>query len=181
LTELKNTVTGITTACFEPSIDYIVLKYPRWDLDKFRRVDRHIGTQMKSVGEVMAIGRTFEEVLQKAIRMLDIDMKGIVGNDLEPIDNYNELKNELRHPTDKRIFRVAEAIKKGISINEIYRLSRIDKWFLHKIENIINIERELKRLNLLRSSDKEKEYQLRKAKRFGFSDGQIATIMGLDT
>ncbi len=181
LTELKNTVTGITTACFEPSIDYIVLKYPRWDLDKFRRVDRHIGTQMKSVGEVMAIGRTFEEVLQKAIRMLDIDMKGIVGNDLEPIDNYNELKNELRHPTDKRIFRVAEAIKKGISINEIYRLSRIDKWFLHKIENIINIERELKRLNLLRSSDEEKEYQLRKAKRFGFSDGQIATIMGLDT
>jgi len=181
LTELRNTVTGITTACFEPSIDYIVLKYPRWDLDKFRRVDRHIGTQMKSVGEVMAIGRTFEEVLQKAIRMLDIDMKGIVGNDLEPIDNYNELKNELRHPTDKRIFRVAEAIKKGMSINEIYRLSRIDKWFLHKIENIINIERELKRLNLLRSSDDEKEYQLRKAKRFGFSDGQIATIMGLDT
>ena len=181
LTELKNTITGITTACFEPALDYIVVKIPRWDLDKFRRVNHHIGSQMKSVGEVMAIGRTFEEAIQKAIRMLDIDMKGIVGNDLEPIDDYNKLKYELKHPTDKRIFRVAEAIKKGISINEIYRVSRIDKWFLYKIENIINIEKDLRRLDLLESSNEEKEYQLKKAKRFGFSDSQIATIMGLDT
>jgi len=181
LTELKNTITGITTACFEPALDYIVVKIPRWDLDKFRRVNHHIGSQMKSVGEVMAIGRTFEEAIQKAIRMLDIDMKGIVGNELEPINDYNKLKYELNHPTDKRIFRVAEAIKKGISINEIYRVSRIDKWFLYKIENIINIEKDLKSLDLLESSNEEKEYQLKKAKRFGFSDGQIATIMGLDT
>ncbi len=180
LPELKNKITGITTACFEPALDYLVLKIPRWDLTKFQRVDRSIGSQMKSVGEVMAIGRTFEEVCQKAIRMLDIGMKGLVANNLEPIDDINELKYALSNPTDLRIFRIVEAIKREISIDEIYRLSRVDKWFLYKIKNVIDIETNLKNLNFLESSDEDKIYYFERAKRFGFSDGQIAKLMGID-
>ena len=105
LPELKNKITGITTACFEPALDYLVLKIPRWDLTKFQRVDRRISSQMKSIGEVMSIGRTFEEAFQKGIRMLDIGMKGFVGNDLEPIEDIYELKYELRNPTDLRLQR----------------------------------------------------------------------------
>ena len=181
LPELKNKITGVTTACFEPALDYLVLKIPRWDLTKFQKVDRKLGSQMKSVGEVMAIGRTFEEVLQKAIRMLDIGMKGFVANELEPIEDINELKYALRNPTDLRVFRLAEAIKRGIPLDEIYRLSRIDKWFLYKLKNIINIEKNLEKLDLLESTDTEKNYWFERAKRFGFSDGQIGTIMGVDT
>ena len=181
LPELKNKITGITTACFEPALDYLVLKIPRWDLTKFQKVDRRIGSQMKSVGEVMAIGRTFEEVLQKAIRMLDIGMKGLVANDLESIEDVNELKYELRNPTDLRLFRIAEAIKKGISLDEIYRLSRVDKWFLYKLKNIVDINRQIQDIELLESEDNEKKYWLQRAKRFGFSDGQIAKIMGVDS
>ncbi|MBY8990187.1 MAG: carbamoyl-phosphate synthase (glutamine-hydrolyzing) large subunit [Candidatus Lokiarchaeota archaeon] len=181
LPELKNKITGITTACFEPALDYLVLKFPRWDLIKFQKVDRRLGSQMKSVGEVMAIGRTFEEVLQKAIRMLDIGMKGFVANDLEEIEDINELKYALRNPTDLRVFRIAEAIKRGISIDEIYRLSRVDKWFLHKLKNIIDIERNIESLDLLESPDSEKIYLLERAKRYGFSDGQIGKIMGINT
>jgi len=181
LPELKNKITGITTACFEPALDYLVLKIPRWDMTKFQKVDRRIGSQMKSVGEVMAIGRTFEEVIQKAIRMLDIGMKGFVANELEPIEDINELKYALKNPTDLRLFRVGEAIKRGISIEEIYRLTRVDKWFLYKLKNIIDIERQIQDIGLLKSSDAEKKYWLERAKRFGFSDGQIAKIMGVDT
>ncbi|MFX1401957.1 MAG: carbamoyl-phosphate synthase (glutamine-hydrolyzing) large subunit [Promethearchaeota archaeon] len=181
LPELKNKITGITTACFEPALDYLVLKIPRWDMTKFQKVDRKIGSQMKSVGEVMAIGRTFEEVIQKAVRMLDIGMKGFVANDLEDIKDINELKYELRNPTDLRLFRIGEAFKKGISIEEIYRLSRVDKWFLYKLKNIIDLERQLQDIELLESSDEEKKYWIERAKRFGFSDGQIAKIMGVDT
>ena len=181
LPELKNKITGITTACFEPALDYLVLKIPRWDLTKFHKVDRRIGSQMKSVGEVMAIGRTFEEVLQKAVRMLDIGMKGLVANNLEPIEDVNELKYTLRNPTDLRLFRIAEAIKKGISIDEIYRLSRVDKWFLYKLKNIVDLKRQIQDIELLESDDDEKKYWLERAKRFGFSDGQIAKIMGVDT
>jgi carbamoyl-phosphate synthase large subunit len=181
LPELKNKITGITTACFEPALDYLVLKIPRWDLTKFQKVDRKIGSQMKSVGEVMAIGRTFEEVLQKAIRMLDIGMKGLVANDLTTIKDINELKYALRHPTDLRLFRLAEAIKKGISIDEIYRLSRVDKWFLYKLKNIVDLKRQLQDIDLLETEDSEKKYWLERAKRFGFSDGQLAKIMELDT
>ncbi len=181
LPELKNKITGITTACFEPALDYLVLKIPRWDMTKFQKVDRRIGSQMKSVGEVMAIGRTFEEVIQKAIRMLDIGMKGFVANELEPIEDINELKYALKNPTDLRLFRIGEAIKRGISIEEIYRLARVDKWFLYKLKNIIDIERQIQDIGLLKSSDAEKKYWLERAKRFGFSDGQIAKIMGVDT
>ncbi|MHA1471741.1 MAG: carbamoyl-phosphate synthase (glutamine-hydrolyzing) large subunit [Promethearchaeota archaeon] len=181
LPELKNKITGITTACFEPALDYLVLKIPRWDLTKFQKVDRRIGSQMKSVGEVMAIGRTFEEVLQKAVRMLDIGMKGLVANKLEDIEDINELKYALRHPTDLRLFRIAEAIKKGISIDEIYRLSRVDKWFLYKLKNIVDLNRQLQDIELLESDDNEKKYWLERAKRYGFSDGQIAKIMGVNS
>ncbi len=181
LPELNNKITGITTACFEPALDYLVLKIPRWDLTKFQKVDRKIGSQMKSVGEVMAIGRTFEEVLQKAIRMLDVGMKGLIANDLQPIEDLNELKYSLRNPTDLRAFRLAEALKKGISIDEIYELSRVDKWFLYKLQNIVSIEQELEKLDLLESSDDDKKYWFTKAKRYGFSDGQIAKIMKIDS
>jgi len=181
LPELQNKITGKTTACFEPALDYLVLKIPRWDLTKFGRVDRYIGSQMKSVGEVMAIGRTFEEVIQKAIRMLDIGMKGLVGNDIEPIKDINELKYQLRNPTDLRVFRLIEAIKRGLTIDEIYELSRVDKWFLYKLDHIIQIERELKELNLLKSPKSKKKILIERAKRFGFSDGQIGTIMNIDT
>ncbi len=181
LPELKNKITGITTACFEPALDYVVLKIPRWDLTKFKRVDRMIGSQMKSVGEVMAIGRTFEEAVQKAIRMLDIGMKGFVANDLKPIEDIDELKFVLKNPTDLRLFRIAEAIKRGLSIDEIYRLTRIDKWFLYKLKNIIDIELQLKKLNILKTPREELKYWFTRAKRFGFSDGQIAKILNVDT
>ena len=181
LSELKNKITGITTACFEPALDYLVLKIPRWDLTKFQKVDRRLGSQMKSVGEVMAIGRTFEEVLQKGLRMRDLGMKGLVANELDPIEDLNELKYALRNPTDLRVFRIGEAIKRGINIDEIYRLSRVDKWFLFKMKNIIEIEHQLQEFNLLETSEVEKKYLLERAKRYGFSDGQIAKIVGVDT
>ncbi|MEJ2293850.1 MAG: carbamoyl-phosphate synthase large subunit, partial [Candidatus Lokiarchaeota archaeon] len=177
----KNKITSVTTACFEPALDYLVLKIPRWDLTKFQKVDRKIGSQMKSVGEVMAIGRTLEETLQKAIRMLDIGMKGFVVNDLDPINDINELKYALRHPTDLRLFRIAEAMKRQISVEEIYRLTRIDRWLLYKLKHIVELERRLQDIELLESSNEEKRYWLERAKRFGFSDGQIAKLMKVDT
>lgn len=181
LPELKNQITLKTTANFEPATDYMVLKYPRWDLTKFEKVDRKLGTQMKGVGECMSIGRNFEEVIQKAIRMLDIGLKGFVANDLKPIEDINELKYELRNPTDLRFLRIGEAIKRGIPIDEIYERSMVDKWFLYKLKNIIDIEKDLDDLDFLGSSDEEKQYHLLRAKRYGFSDGQIAKILGLDT
>ncbi len=181
LPELLNQITLKTTANFEPATDYIVMKYPRWDLTKFEKVDRRIGPQMKGVGECMSIGRSFEEVCQKAIRMLDIGLRGFVGNDLKPIEDINELKYELRNPTDLRFLRIGEAIKRGISIDEIYKRSMIDKWFLYKLKNIINIEEQLKKVNLLESSEDDKQYWILRAKKYGFSDGQIAHILGVDT
>ncbi len=180
LPELLNQITLKTTANFEPATDYMVLKYPRWDLTKFEKVDRHIGPQMKGVGECMSIGRSFEEVCQKALRMLDIGLKGFVANDLKPIDDINELKYELRNPTDLRFLRIGEALKKGISIEEIYERSRVDKWFLYKLQNIIDIESQLEKLDFLGSSDNEKQCILLRAKRYGFSDGQIAKILKID-
>jgi carbamoyl-phosphate synthase large subunit len=181
LPELLNQITLKTTANFEPATDYMVLKYPRWDLTKFEKVDRRIGPQMKGVGECMSIGRNFEEVCQKAIRMLDIGLRGFVGNDLKPIEDINELKYELRNPTDLRFLRIGEAIKRGISIDEIYKRSMVDKWFLYKLKNIIDIEEQLKNINLLESSDEDKKYWILRAKKYGFSDGQIAHILGVDT
>ena len=144
LPELQNKVTGVTTACFEPALDYLVVKYPRWDLQKFRNVDRHIGPQMKSVGEVMGIGRCFEEALQKAVRMLDIGKLGLVCNaeedEPEPLET---IKDVLAKPTDQRLFMIVKALKQGVSIEEIYELSGVDPFFLHKIKNVIDMQNKL--------------------------------------
>jgi len=163
LPEIRNSVTKVTGACFEPALDYVVVKIPRWDLQKFKEVDKQIGTEMKSVGEVMAIGRKFEEALQKAWRMLDIGMNGIVCNNL----NFKNPLEETKNPTDKRVLAIAVALQNNTSIEKIHELSQIDKWFLYKIENIVKIKLELEKNNI------EKEI-LKKAKQNGFSDIQIA-------
>jgi carbamoyl-phosphate synthase large subunit len=172
LPELQNKVTHVTTACFEPALDYLVVKYPRWDLQKFRNVDRHIGPQMKSVGEVMGIGRCFEEALQKAVRMLDIGKLGLVCNPEEDTPEQLEtLKDELARPTDQRLFMIVKALKQGVSIEEIYRLSGVDPFFLHKIQNAIDMQQKLSTISQHDNSFLE---TLREAKRLGFSDKQIA-------
>ncbi|MBN1155523.1 carbamoyl-phosphate synthase (glutamine-hydrolyzing) large subunit [candidate division KSB1 bacterium] len=168
LTELKNNVTKETSACFEPALDYIVLKYPRWDLQKFRKVSMKIGSEMKSVGEVMAIGRSFEEVLQKAIRMLDIGARGVVCNDFI----FSNIEEELSHPSDKRVFAIAEAFKTGYTIERIHELSKIDKWFLYKIRNIVDKEIQIKSHEL----DSIDKATLKEVKQLGFSDEQIALM-----
>jgi len=168
LTQVENIITKETSACFEPALDYIVLKYPRWDLQKFRNVSLSLGSEMKSVGEVMAIGRTYEEAIQKAIRMLDVGMNGLVCNNI----NFNDLEKELKEPTDKRMFAIVEAIRKNYSIEKIYQLSNVDPWFLYKIKNIIDIEKKLKNCTL-----KTLDHSLLKeAKQKGFSDKQIAIL-----
>jgi len=178
LPELQNKVTGITTACFEPALDYLVVKYPRWDLQKFRNVDRHIGPQMKSVGEVMGIGRCFEEALQKAVRMLDIGKLGLVCNDDEDEpESIKKIKDVLAKPTDQRLFMIIKALKQGMSIEEIYGLSGVDPFFLHKIKNIIHMQ---KKLCTLKETDNEFQDSLHEAKRIGFSDKQIAICQGTD-
>lgn len=172
LPELINKVTEVTTACFEPALDYITVKIPRWDLQKFKNADRHVGPQMRSVGEVMAIGRCLEEALQKAVRMLDIGKLGLVCNpeDSEP-EPLERIKDVLAHPTDERLFKIVKALKMGLSIEEIYRLSGVDPFFLRKIQNIIDMEAKLCMLQLKDSTAKE---IVREAKRLGFSDEQIA-------
>src|SRR5262249_745665 len=141
LTELQNSITSVTSACFEPALDYVVVKIPRWDLQKFRRVSKRLGSGMKSVGEGMGIGRKFEEGLEKAVRMLDIGVGGLVGNQSF---RFSDLDKELSEPTHERIFAVPEAIKQGYSIDRIHELSRIDKWFLYKIKNVVEIEGRLR-------------------------------------
>jgi len=172
LPELINKVTEVTTACFEPALDYITVKIPRWDLQKFRNADRHVGPQMRSVGEVMAIGRCFEEALQKAVRMLDTGKIGLVCNpeDDEP-ESEERLRDEMAHPTDERLYKIAKALRIGLSVPEIYRLSGVDPFFLYKIQNIVNMEDQLKTLNL---ADEGAAEVIREAKRLGFSDEQIA-------
>ena len=170
LTDIKNNITKETSACFEPALDYIVIKYPRWDLQKFHMVELILGSEMKSVGEVMAIARGFEEALQKAVRMLDVGMNGIVGNELK----MGNLENELRQPTDKRMFAIAEALKAGFSIARIRRLTKIDPWFLYKLRNIVETGGDLEG----RSLKKLPDGVLRRAKEMGFSDKQIALLTG---
>jgi carbamoyl-phosphate synthase large subunit len=178
LPELMNKVTGITTACFEPALDYVAIKYPRWDLQKFRNVDRHLGPQMKSVGEVMAIGKCLEEALQKAVRMLDIGKRGLVCNsDEKYVEPLEMLKEEIANPTDERFFKIVKALKNGLSVKEIYRLSGIDPFFLQKLQNIINMEKRLRSTSLGKS---ECLSTIREAKRLGFSDEQIAISMKTD-
>jgi carbamoyl-phosphate synthase large subunit len=172
LPELINKVTEVTTACFEPALDYVTIKIPRWDLQKFKKADRHIGPQMRSVGEVMSIGRCMEEALQKAVRMLDIDKMGLVCNedDDEP-ETEERIKDAVANPTDERLFKLVKALKMGVSIDEIYSLSGVDPFFLQKIQNIIDMEKQLCALNL---NDSDAAETVREAKRIGFSDEQIA-------
>lgn len=168
LFELKNSVTKDTSAFFEPALDYIVCKIPRWDLGKFHGVRREIGSSMKSVGEVMAIGRTFEEVIQKGLRMIGQGMHGFVGNRELKIDDMDKA---LKEPTDKRIFVLAEALHKGYTVDRLHELTRIDRWFLEKLKHIIDTESELKTFNEIEALPED---LLRLAKQQGFSDFQIA-------
>ena len=169
LHEIKNSVTKVTTACFEPALDYVVCKIPRWDLNKFEGVSKVIGSSMKSVGEIMAIGRSFEEAIQKGIRMIGQGMHGFVGNVLKTKD----IDEELVNPTDSRIFAIAGAFDKGYSVDKIHELTKIDHWFLQRLENIHFLKEELSKF------DKEtnvSESLLRKAKQYGFSDFQIGRL-----
>ena len=168
LFDLKNSVTKETSAFFEPALDYIVVKIPRWDLGKFHGVRREIGSSMKSVGEVMAIGRTFEEAIQKGLRMIGQGMHGFVENKALKI---NDIDKALSEPTDKRIFVIAEALKQGYSVERIHELTKIDRWFLHKLQNIMNTSDELERYDSLESLPSE---LLTLAKQQGFSDFQVA-------
>jgi len=172
LSELVNRITKNTTACFEPSLDYIVCKHPRWDFEKFELVNRKLGPAMKSVGEVMAIGRTFEESLQKSIRMLDIGNDGLVLNRANgKTYTEEEIEHKLTYHDDHILYNVAIALKMGLSVEKIYKLSTIDPWFIEKIKNIVNIESKLKDSEL-------DESLLWEAKKMGFSDKQIARVKG---
>ena len=174
LFELKNSVTKTTSAFFEPALDYVVCKIPRWDLSKFRGVDKELGSSMKSVGEVMAIGRNFEEAIQKGLRMIGQGMHGFVENkELEIPD----IDAALREPTDKRVFIISKAMHKNYTIDQIHELTKIDKWFLQKLKHIIDIDEQMKAVGNINKLDKE---LLREAKVYGFTDFQIARAVGLD-
>ena len=175
LFDLKNAVTKTTPAFFEPALDYVVCKIPRWDLGKFQGVDRVLGSSMKSVGEVMAIGRTFEEAIQKGLRMIGQGMHGFVENKELVIADVDKA---LREPTDKRIFIISKAMRAGYTVDQLHELTRIDKWFLQKLQNIMDTSIELHDCGWSSSSFGS---LLRKAKRQGFSDFQIARAIGLDT
>lgn len=184
LTNLKNKVTGVTSACFEPALDYIVVKIPRFDMDKFKGADNRLGSSMKSVGEVMGIGRTFEEGYQKAIRMLDMDYEGAdepeqgVGDGARLRAKRDRggrnimMEQSLEFPTPKRMFAIARALKNNLSIEKIYKLSGIDPWFLYRIKNIVTHEK------LLKKTRKLDESTLRKLKQLGFSDKKIGELIG---
>ncbi|WP_298638918.1 carbamoyl-phosphate synthase (glutamine-hydrolyzing) large subunit [uncultured Prevotella sp.] len=173
LFELKNSVTKTTSAFFEPALDYVVCKIPRWDLSKFRGVDKELGSSMKSVGEVMAIGRTFEEAIQKGLRMIGQGMHGFVENKELKIDDIDAA---LREPTDKRVFVISKAMHKGYTVDDIHELTKIDKWFLEKLKHIIDIDEAMKKCNI-NTLDKE---LLHTAKIYGFTDFQIARAVGLE-
>jgi carbamoyl-phosphate synthase large subunit len=167
LIDIENKITKRTMACFEPSLDYCVVKVPRWDLKKFKEVDEKIGSEMKSVGEVMGIGRKFEEAFQKALRMISPKINGFTQN----IISLKNVDDELKHPSDKRVFAISAALRNGQEVDEIYAATKIDKWFLYKLKNIIDCEKEL--FNKILNRD-----LLLKAKQLGFSDAQIGLVKG---
>ena len=171
LHELKNSITKTTSAFFEPALDYIVCKIPRWDMNKFVGVSKQIGSSMKSVGEVMSIGKTFEEAIQKGLRMIGQGMHGFVGNRDIKIE---DIEKELSDPTDMRIFVIASAFEKGLTVDEIHHLTKIDKWFLIKLRNIFDLKNELEKSNTLEQLPLD---LLRDAKRSGFSDFQVARFV----
>ena len=176
LPELINRITKVTSAYFEPSLDYIVLKMPRWDFSKFELVKRKLGSAMKSVGEVMAIGRNFEEVIQKAIRMCDIGKDGLVANNNNKSaenEDMETIEQALLHPNDEIIFTIIKALRAGMTINAISQLSAVDPWFLMKMKSIVDMEDKLRKSNL-------DEDLIREAKRMGFSDKQVGRCLDLD-
>ena len=193
LFELKNGVTKTTSAFFEPALDYVVVKIPRWDLTKFHGVKRELGSSMKSVGEVMAIGRTFEEALQKGLRMIGQGMHGFVENRVEA-SLTEKLEDALSHPTDFRVFAISEAMRIGYSVEQIHRLTMIDCWFLEKLKHITDIDQQLREQSLLSEIFEWMEHSefmeylkspeifrlLHAAKAYGFSDFQIARAIGLE-
>ncbi|MFA6552618.1 MAG: carbamoyl-phosphate synthase (glutamine-hydrolyzing) large subunit [Candidatus Paceibacterota bacterium] len=172
LMEIKNQVTQVTQSFFEPALDYIVVKIPRWDMDKFKGTSEKIGSSMKSVGEIMAIGRTFEEAIQKGVRMLDIGVQGVTDN------NFNLTQEEvlanIKQANSKRIFFVTKALKLGVTVQKIYELSGIDPWFLYRLKAIVDAEKELSDVGAIRESPKT----FLKLKQLGFSDKKIAQILG---
>jgi len=170
LTNLKNKITGVTQACFEPALDYIVTKIPRWDLEKFKGADQELGSSMKSVGEVMGIGRTFEESFQKAIRMLDLDYEGATSEKLF-FEKINILE-AIKKPTPRRMFAIARALKQNISVEKIHKLSGIDPWFINRIKNIVDSENEMKQ------SKKLDRDSILKLKQLGVSDKRIGILVG---
>ena len=174
LFDVKNSVTKDTTAFFEPALDYVVCKIPRWDLSKFHGVSRELGSSMKSVGEIMAIGRSFEEVIQKGLRMIGQGMHGFVANKELVIPDIDKA---LHNPTDNRIFVISKALRAGYSIDEIHNLTKIDKWFLYKLANIVKTANELEQLD---SYDRISPELMRQAKLQGFSDFQIARLASGD-
>lgn len=197
---MKNSVTKTTSAFFEPALDYVVCKIPRWDLGKFHGVDKELGSSMKSVGEVMAIGRTFEEAIQKGLRMIGQGMHGFVENKELVI---SDIDKALREPTDKRIFVISKAFRAGYTVNQVHELTKIDRWFLEKLMNIMNTSKELHEYSetvcgsecseesvplkvqgeeIIRfvRNDKAAQELLRRAKIQGFSDLQIARALGLE-
>ncbi len=171
LTEIPNKVTGVTQACFEPSLDYLVVKIPRWDIEKFKGADETIGTGMKSVGEVMGIGRTFEEAYQKALRMLEKNIEGALPPDSYFFSN-DEVKKYLTTPTPKRVFAIAKALQAGYEIHEIHEITGINPWFLQRIKHIVDIEQSL---TLESTLDTDKLWEL---KQIGISDKRIAELTG---
>lgn len=173
LDELLNKVTKVTTACFEPSLDYVVVKIPRWDFKKFDKVNRKLGTQMKSVGEVMAIGRCFEEAIQKAFRMLDIGLDGVARREVKRFSNDEELEELILNPDDEIIQNIIDALRLGWSIERICRLTPIDPWFIYRLKNIVDME------NTLSKTKELDEELIKEAKRLGFSDAQIARYLGI--
>ena len=173
LFELKNSVTKTTSAFFEPALDYVVCKIPRWDLSKFHGVDKELGSSMKSVGEVMAIGRNFEEAIQKGLRMIGQGMHGFVDNKELAIADIDAA---LREPTDKRVFVLSKALQHGYTVDQIHELTKIDKWFLQKLQHIVDINEELHHFNI-NTLDKD---ILSNAKVYGFTDFQIARAIGLE-
>ncbi|MCJ7820201.1 MAG: carbamoyl-phosphate synthase (glutamine-hydrolyzing) large subunit, partial [Bacteroidales bacterium] len=175
LHQLKNSVTKTTTACFEPALDYIVCKIPRWDLNKFQGVAHEIGSSMKSVGEIMAIGRTFEEAIQKGLRMTGLGMHGFVSNRNL---SFEDVEKELSDPTDMRIFSIAEALERGFDVDRIHELTKIDRWFLFKLQNITGIKKRLETFKTIESIPAE---EMLHAKINGFSDFQLARhVTGAD-
>lgn len=177
LPELWNKITNITTACFEPALDYCVVKIPRWDLEKFRNIDPHLGPQMKSVGEVMSIGRSFEEALQKAVRMLDIGKIGLVCNSDEQPYSEEEIEDGLKNPTDERLYFIMRGLQKGLTIPQVHDLTGVDPWFIHKLKNLLDTEYSLKKITLI---DQLAPALVRHAKELGFSDKQIAVCLKTD-